>query len=81
MQRPVPKEEDPVGRRKRHITGFMFAGVCGVNVCCLRNTMERNLELGIYGDQLRKVAEDDVICLSLNINGLQAEGWKIKNDL
>ena len=55
-----------MGRRKRHITGFMFAGVCGVNVCCLRNTMERNLELRIYGDQLRKVEEDDVICLSLS---------------
>ena len=80
-QRPVPKEENPVGRHKRHITGFIFVGICSVNVCCLRNTIERNLELGIYRDQLKKVADNDVICLSLNINGLQVERWKIKNDL
>ena len=37
----------------------------------------------MYGDTLaldRDVTDDSVLCLSLNVNGLQLERWKAKND-
>ena len=43
--------------------------------------MNRNRELENYRDYLRKEEEDDLICLSTNINGSQAEGWKAKNEI
>ena len=37
----------------------------------------------IFGDSLdmnRDVYDGSVLCLSLNVNGLQSEQWKAKND-
>ena len=37
--------------------------------------------MGYYGNPLRKEKEDNLICLFININGLQVEEWKAKNDI
>ena len=49
--------------------------------CFNENAMNRNRELGNYGHYLRKEEEDDLIFLSINISGLQAEIWKVKIDI
>ena len=38
------------------------------------NIMERNRDLEIYRDELKKEVDDEIICISLNVNRLQVEG-------
>ena len=47
----------------------------------LGNIILKNKELWYYGDRLAKEEEDNLIYLLININRLQSEGWKLKNDL
>jgi len=49
--------------------------------CNLGNMLIRNRELEWYGDKLAKDKEKELVLLSLNVNGLQSEGWKVKIDI
>ena len=62
-------------RLRKFYTGFILVGIYNMNECCLQgNIMERNRDLEIYRDELKKEVDDEIICISLNVNRLQVKG-------
>ena len=53
-----------------------------MNVYCpIGDTMVGNRNSGSYRDLLSKTEDNKLVYLSINMNGLHYEGWKVKNDM
>ena len=67
---------------KSYWVGFIMAGISIMNKYYnLGNILIRNRELGQYSNNLVKDKEEELVLLLLNVNDLQLESQKAKNDI
>jgi len=58
--------------------GFMYLSVKGINACCrIINTVDLN---EFCRDHFHLMKDKEITIVSMNINSLQIEGWKEKNN-
>jgi hypothetical protein len=61
------------------LVAFTYLGIRDINKCYKidnASTMD-----DFYRDHFSPKKEDEITVISLNINSLRTEGWKVKNDL